>query len=93
MWDFPRYTSGKQAFSFSRGTSEMTRAGAGAQASRTALRIHCKSSSEYLGTLVAAAGDFSPGGLSGYSEDSDSEGREELGGATEGATERCSRQK
>ena len=59
--------SGERAFSFSRGASsffqgvsEMTRAetgvGAGASASRTALKIYCKSSLEYLGTLVVAGG-------------------------------------
>ena len=92
MWDFLWYTSGKRAFSFSQGTLEMTGAGVGARASRTALKIYCKSSSEYLGILVAAAGDFSPWGLLGCSENSDLGGRKEPGGATEGAIERRSRQ-
>ena len=69
-------------------------AGAGAQASRTALRIHCKSSSEYLGILVSA-GDFGSRGPSGDLEISDLEGRKESEGATkkaiEGATEGRSR--
>ena len=75
MWDFPRYTSEKRVFSFFRGTSETTgaetgaEAGAGAQASKTALRIRCKSSSEYLGTLLAAGVElvrvFSPKGSAG----------------------------
>ena len=100
MWDFSRYTSGQRAFSFSRGTSEMTgagtrartRAGAGtgARASRTALKIRCKSSSEYLGILVLA-GDFGPESLLSCSKISYSGGREESRkaskGATEGATE------
>ena len=90
MWDFPRYTSGERAFSFSRDTSETTGtgagAGAGARASRTVLKIRCKSSSEYLGILVSA-GDFGPRGPSGCSEISDSGGGEESGGVSEGATE------
>ena len=86
MWDFPQYTSRERAFSFSQGVSETAGVGEGAWASRTALKILCKSSSEYLGTLVAA-GDFGPWVPSGYLETSDSESREEPGGATEGATE------
>ena len=64
MWDFPQYTSEERAFSFSQGTSETTRAGtgagagAGARASKTALRIRCKLSSEYLRTLLAAGGEL-----------------------------------
>ena len=63
----------------------------GARASRTALKILCKSSSEYLGTLVAvtrvsAIGGFVPKGptcwLNNLSPDSG--GREKSGGATEG---------
>ena len=69
MWDFPRYTSREQAFSFSRGVLETAGAGAGARASRTALKIRCKSFSEYLGMLVAAEGElargFHPEGLAG----------------------------
>ena len=82
--------SGERAFSFSRGVSETAGAGAGARAFRTALKILCKSSLEYLGTLVAA-GDFGPGVPSGYSETSDLGGGEKPGGATEGATEERSR--
>ena len=59
----------------------MAGAGAGARASRTALRICCKSFSEYLGVLVSA------GDSSGCLEFSDLGGGEESGGATEGATE------
>ena len=72
-----------------------TRAGArtGARASRTALRILCKSSSEYLRTLLAAGGElargFLPEGPAGWSDNlsPDSGGGEESGGAIEGATE------
>ena len=76
-------------------------AGAGAgtrvQASKTALRIHCKSFSEYLGILVAAAEalarDFVPEGLAGWSDNlsPDSKGEEESKRAIEGAAERHSR--
>ena len=62
----------------------------GARASKTALRILCKSSSEYLGTLVAME-DFGSGVPSGCLEISDSGGGEESGGATEGATKGRSR--
>ena len=62
------------------------RTGTGARASRTALRICCKSSSEYLGILVLA-GDFGPRGFLGYSEISDSGGGKESGRATKEATE------
>ena len=57
-----------------------------------ALKIYCKSFSEYLGTLVVAVGDFGPGGLLSCLENSDLGGGEEPGGATEekGATERRS---
>ena len=92
--------SGEQAFSFSQGTLEMTGAGAraglrmgaeiGARAFKTALTICCKSSSEYLRILVAVAGDFGSGNLSGCLKTSDSRGREESKGATEGGMERCS---
>ena len=98
--DFPQYTSGERGFnSFFRSSSEAAEAGAGAgagagaRASRTALRIYCKSSSEYLGTLVVAAGDFGPGGPSGYSEISDPGGGEEPRRAIEGPTEGRSRQR
>ena len=71
------------------------RTGTGAQASRTALRILCKLSLEYLGTLVAATGasamgGFAPEGPAGWSDNlsPDSGGRKESRGATERATER-----
>ena len=66
---------------------------AGAQASRTVLKIRCKSSSEYLAILVAAAGalarGFAPEGQAGWSDNSspDSGGEKESGGAIEGAAE------
>ena len=85
--------SGEQAFSFFLGTSEATRAEAGAWASRTALKIRCKLSSEYLETLIATAGDFGPRGILGYSEDSDLGDGEEPEGTTEGAKGKRSRQK
>ena len=122
MWDFPRYTSRKWAFSFSWDTSETTgasagveagasagteagaragveagaraRAEAGAQASTTALKILYKSSSEYLGTLIAitrasAMRNFVSKDPAGWLNNlsSDLEHEEESGGATEGATE------
>ena len=65
----------------------------GIQASRTALRIHCKSSLKYLGILVAAAGTSTTGGyvpknLTGWSDNSspDSRGGKESEGVTDGAT-------
>ena len=64
----------------------MAGARTGARASKTALKILCKSSLEYLRTLVAAR-DFGPGVLSDYSEISDSGDREEPREATERATE------
>ena len=106
MWEFPQYMSGERAFSFSRGTSEMTGAGAGAGAgvgawtSKTALKIHYKSSSEYLETLVAARratamGGFVSEGLAGYldnlslnSKDGEKP-REVKKRAIEGVTERA----
>ena len=87
MWDFPRYTSREQAFSFSRGVLETAGAGAGARASRTALKIRCKSFSEYLGVLVSV-GDFGLGSPSGCLEFSDSGGEKESRGVTEEVTER-----
>ena len=101
MWDIPRYTSGDRAFSFFWGASETTRAGtgagarigAGAQASKTALKIRYKSSLEYLGILVAVGGElargFPPEGPAGWSNNlsPDLEGGEESRGATEEATE------
>ena len=103
MWDFLRYTSGERAFSFSRGTSEMTGAGTGAgaeararikaQSSRTALRIYCNLSSEYLGTLVTVAGalarSFTPKGQADWLDNLslDLGGGEKSGGAMEEATE------
>ena len=66
----------------------------GARASRTALKIRCKSSSEYLGILVAAVGalvmgGFVPKGPAGWLDNlsPNSGGGEELGGAMEGAAE------
>ena len=98
MWDFPQYTSGERAFSLSQGTSETigagTGVGAGARVSRTVLKIRCKLFSEYLGTSLAETtvmGGFAPEGPSDYSENSDSGGKKESWGATEGATEGCSR--
>ena len=101
MWDFPQYTSGEQAFSFSQGTLETMGAetgvgagtGAKAQASRTALRIRCKSSSQYLGILVAEGGDlakgFPPKSPAGWSDNLSPNlgGGKESGGATKEATE------
>ena len=51
-----------------------------------ALKIHCKLSLEYLGTLVST-GNFGVRGSSGYLEISDSGGGEESGRVTEGTTE------
>ena len=92
----------ERAFSFSQDTSATMRAGAGtgtgagvgigAPAFRTALRILCKSSSEYLRTLVAIRAlvtrGFGPEGLAGWSDNSspNSGGGEESEGATKGAT-------
>ena len=98
MWDFLRYISGERIFNFFQDTLETTRARAKAraraQASRTALKIRYKSSLEYLGTLVAAIGDFSPRSLSGCLEISYSGVREEseraMKRATEVAMEGCS---
>ena len=117
MWDFPQYTSGKRAFSFSQSASAImaagsgagtgvragmgpgtgagtgARTGMGARASRTALKILCKSSSEYLGILIAATeasatGGFAPKGPAGWSDNlsPDLGGGEELKKAIEGAT-------
>ena len=80
--------SGERAFKgLSRGFSEVV----GAQASRTVLKIRCKSSSVYLGTGGAAAGitatgKFTPGGPAGWLNNSspDSGGGKESGRATEG---------
>ena len=77
MWDFPRYTSGKRASSFFRGTSAImeagagvgaragarTGAGAGTQVSRTILKIRCKSSLEYLRRIVTARGELAKEGF------------------------------
>ena len=100
MWNFSWYTSEERAFSFSQETSETTGAGAGAAAVaragawafKTALKIRCKSSLEYLGTLVVAAGDFGLRGPLDCSEDFELGGREKPGGTTEGVIERRSRQ-
>ena len=89
---------GKQDFSFSRGTSKTTGAGAEvrteAQTSRTVLKIRYKSSLQYLGTLVAAAGasateDFISKGPTGWLDNLsfDWKGGKESGGAIEGAME------
>ena len=67
--------------------------GAGAKASKTALKICCKSFSEYLKTLVVATGalarDFIPNSLAGWSDNlsPDLKGEEESGRATKGAKE------
>ena len=82
-----------------------TRAGAGAeagaQASRTALKIRCKSSSEYFAILVAAAGALARGfALKSQANWSDNlspdlgdgeESRGAMEGAVEGVTEGHSR--
>ena len=74
-----------------------TGVGAGTRASRTVLKIRCKSSSEYLGILLAATGALATGGFVespvGWSGNSspDSRGGKESEGATEGATEECLR--
>ena len=92
-----------QVFGFFWGASETIKAGvgaetgaeaeAGARASRTALKILYKSSSEYSGTLVAATGTSAMGsflfeGLAGWFNNLslDLGGREETRGATEEAT-------
>ena len=76
-------------------TGAGARAGTRIRASRTTLRIFCKSFLKYLGTLVAAAEDSGPGGLLGCSENSDLRGREELGEVTGkgGVTKRYSRRR
>ena len=82
--------SKEQAFSgFSQGFLGAAEAGteAEAQASRTALKIYCKSFLECFGTLVTAARDFGPRSLSGCSENFDLEDREEPEGVTEGIKE------
>ena len=68
--------------------------GTGVRASKTALRILCKSSSEYLGILmvatrVSAKGGFTPEGPASWSDNllPDSRGGKESRGATEGATD------
>ena len=95
MWDFPWYTSQKEAFSLSWGSLKVTRAEAragvgvkaetGARASRPVLKIRCKLSSEYLGTSVAmttmaAIEDFVSKSLAGYLKNSNSGSREDLEG-------------
>ena len=104
MQDFPWYTSRERAFSFSQGALATmgVRMGAGAgtktrveaRASRIALKILCKSSLEYLGTLIAATkasatGDFVFEGPAGWSDNlsPDLRGGEESEGVTEKATE------
>ena len=94
MWNFSRYMSRKRAFSFFRGTLETMRAGTGVGtwASRTALKICCKLSSEYLRTLVATgealARSFTPEGLAGWLDNlsPDLGGRKKLRRAIERAT-------
>ena len=58
--------------------------GTGTQASRTVLKIRCKSSLEYLGTSIATAGAFGPRDSADCLENSDLEGGEESERATEG---------
>ena len=81
-----------------------TRVGVGAQASRMALKIRCKSSLKYLGILVVAAEASVTGGFVSKSPTGwlnnlspNSGGGEKSRGATEGATEEategCSRWK
>lgn len=74
MKDFPRYTSGDRAFNFFHDALDAMEAGArvGARvwASKTAIKIRCKSFSEYLKTSVVAARalvteGFVPEGLAG----------------------------
>ena len=90
MWDFSQYMFGERAFNgFFQGSSKLAGAGAGMRAgvgvrtSRMVLKICCKSFSEYLGTLVVAAGEFGFGSLLGCSENSDLGGGEESEGAIE----------
>ena len=88
MWNFPQYTFRKQAFSdFFWSSLEAARAKAGAragvQASRMALKIRCKSFSEYLGILVAEAEDFGLKDPMSYLENFVSGDGEKSGGATE----------
>ena len=107
MWDFLQYTSGEYAFSFSQSSLEMTGAGVGVdigvQASKTALRIFCKLSLEYLEILVAeigtlATGDFIFEGPVNWSDNLSTNlgGKEEsertIEKATEEEIERSSRQ-
>ena len=77
----------------SQGSSEMARAGAevgiGVQTSRTVLKICYKSFSEYLGILIAVAGNFGPGSPAGYLENFDLRGKKE----SKRVMERCSWQK
>ena len=74
-------------------------AGTGARTSRKSLRIFCKLSSEYLGTLVLAGalatGGFAPEVPASWSDNSlpDSGGGKESGRATEGAAEECLRRR
>ena len=82
------------------GAGARTGARTGTLASRTVLRIRYKSSSEYLGILVAAVGalamgGFVPKGPAGWSDNlsPDSEGEEKSGGAMEGAAEERSWQR
>ena len=88
--------SEKRAFNgLFRSSLEVTRAGAGmkagAQASRTVLKIYCKSSLEYLGTLVAAVGDFSLKCPLNHLENFNSEGEKKPGRAIEEVIKRRSR--
>ena len=82
------------------GTRARMGAEAGTRASRTVLKIRCKSFLEYLGILVAAAGALATKGFvlesaAGWSNNSslDLEGREESGKAMEGAAEKRLRQR
>ena len=89
MWDFSQYTSREQAFNgFFQGSLNAAKAEArariGAQAFKTALKIHYKLFLEYLKTSVAAVGDFGPRSLAGYLKNFDLRDREESRRATEG---------
>ena len=90
MWEFPQYTLGERAFSSLFWVSlEAAEAAvgagvrAGARASKTALRIQCKLSSEYLETGVAAAKNVDLGGLLGCFKKFNLGSREKSGGAIE----------
>ena len=84
MWDFSQYISREQSFKdLSWGSLEVagarTGAGARVRASKTILRIRCKSFLVYLGTSIIAIVSGIP---AGYLENSDSGDREESRRAT-----------